>query len=438
MEVMTSLDPLSTGPVDAIGPTPVATAADTTAEGGFSRLVDEAGQALDGHDGETGDDGQDSPLGGQDLPPSTATAGHGAVPAERALLLTGDPVETAGTPPAGKAPALTAPTEAFEPDRSDGVGRRAMSLDHAATGGASAVQVQGVVGDLRWTERPTGRPEGGTTVPIDSIARAARSAKTGHPSQVAGSLPVIRGGDGDMEAALPMQAQGLGPDRSLLPGQSPVPGPSSDAPRPDAFQALVHGGGTGDGATSATVMVDQGNGHAPSPVSAPAGAPSGTPPTPPAPAPSPSANVPQWPMTSTLGQAAWADELGQRIHWFVGQNVQRAELLLHPAHLGTVEISIVMQHDHVQVSLQSHHAQVREAMEAALPRLREQFQEGGGQTTVQVDISGRDDRSGDGTGTAPRQAAPYSESDPGSEPDALRPMTSMVTNGGSGLLDRYA
>ena len=424
MVAMTALDSLRSGPTDpGIGPSPANEGPVANGEGGFSRLVDEAGQALDGA-GETSseavaEDGQDSPADGQGLPLPV----DGTVAAGRSARPSGEAGTIAGALSAGHAgPSMDGTqTRDANPTRD---GRVPTGSDPVA---------QGLVAGLPWTGQSTGRANG-PLGPLDTVGLAGRVAKTGSPSP-GGVLSLSDGLDGDVDTTGPMQAQGLRPDRGLLPGQSSVMSPSSDAPRPDAFQALVHGGLQADSAVNVTAMADPGNGHAPSLASGPAGALSGPASTPPA--PTTSQTVPQLPMTSTMGQAAWADELGQRVHWFVGQNVQRAELLLHPAHLGTVEISIVMQQDHVQVSLQSHHAQVREAMEAALPRLREQFQDGGGQTTVQVDVSGRDDRPGDEAGAAARQADPSSDPDPISDPDAPPSMTSMVTNGGSGLLDRY-
>jgi flagellar hook-length control protein FliK len=61
----------------------------------------------------------------------------------------------------------------------------------------------------------------------------------------------------------------------------------------------------------------------------------------------------------------------------VQQNISSAEIRLNPANLGPIEVRIDMTDDKVNVSLTSSHAVVREAMELALPKLREMFDANG-------------------------------------------------------------
>ncbi|GAB6067257.1 hypothetical protein JCM13664_05750 [Methylothermus subterraneus] len=74
-----------------------------------------------------------------------------------------------------------------------------------------------------------------------------------------------------------------------------------------------------------------------------------------------------------LGHPEWADELGQRLIWMHGKAVQAAELHLNPPQLGPVAVRIQMHDDQASVQFASPHAAVREAIEAALPRLKELF-----------------------------------------------------------------
>lgn len=79
-----------------------------------------------------------------------------------------------------------------------------------------------------------------------------------------------------------------------------------------------------------------------------------------------------------VGHAGWDRELGARVLWVVRDQLQHAELRLHPAHLGPLEVRLAVQPDQgVSVQFLSAHAAVRDAVEAALPRLRELFAEGG-------------------------------------------------------------
>jgi flagellar hook-length control protein FliK len=73
----------------------------------------------------------------------------------------------------------------------------------------------------------------------------------------------------------------------------------------------------------------------------------------------------------------WDQALGHRVVWMLGQDTQRAELHLNPPQLGPVAIQITVEGDKTQLSFHAHHAVVKEALEAALPRLREMIADTG-------------------------------------------------------------
>ncbi|BCX88158.1 hypothetical protein MIN45_P0526 [Methylomarinovum tepidoasis] len=72
-----------------------------------------------------------------------------------------------------------------------------------------------------------------------------------------------------------------------------------------------------------------------------------------------------------VGHPGWGDELGERLVWMADRSLQVAELRVHPRHLGPVEVRIQIQDDQTHIQFNAQHAVVREAIEAALPRLRE-------------------------------------------------------------------
>lgn len=78
-----------------------------------------------------------------------------------------------------------------------------------------------------------------------------------------------------------------------------------------------------------------------------------------------------------LGQNAWEANLGSRLQMMVGKNVQTAEIRLDPPELGSIDIKIKITNDVASVNITSAHAQVRDALETAVPRLREMFEESG-------------------------------------------------------------
>ena len=93
-------------------------------------------------------------------------------------------------------------------------------------------------------------------------------------------------------------------------------------------------------------------------------------------------------VNTPFNQGNWDQAVGERIQWMVNQQMQGAQIKLNPAHLGPMEVRIEMQNDQASIQFTSAHAAVREALEAALPRLRDMFQ-ASGVDLVDVDVSGQ-------------------------------------------------
>jgi flagellar hook-length control protein FliK len=68
---------------------------------------------------------------------------------------------------------------------------------------------------------------------------------------------------------------------------------------------------------------------------------------------------------------AWGDEFGQKIMWMATQRNQSAELHLNPPQLGPLDVVLKMNGDQATAMFSSPHAAVREAIEQAIPKLRE-------------------------------------------------------------------
>lgn len=87
-----------------------------------------------------------------------------------------------------------------------------------------------------------------------------------------------------------------------------------------------------------------------------------------------------------MNQPGWDQALGQNVLWMAKHDVHVASIKLNPPQLGPLEVRITFNHDQANVNFISHHGVVREAVEAALPRLREMFGEGG-VNLANVDVS---------------------------------------------------
>jgi len=83
----------------------------------------------------------------------------------------------------------------------------------------------------------------------------------------------------------------------------------------------------------------------------------------------------------------WGQALGQRVVFMANNQLQQAQITLNPEKLGPVQVKLHMDKDQqVHVTMTAQHSTTREAMESALPRLREMLEQSGVDLAT-VDIS---------------------------------------------------
>lgn len=82
----------------------------------------------------------------------------------------------------------------------------------------------------------------------------------------------------------------------------------------------------------------------------------------------------------------WRQELGDKLIWMHKQSMPSVELRLNPEHLGPILVKIDMSQDQATVAFTAQNLAVKEAIEAAIPKLREML---GGQqlNLVEVNVS---------------------------------------------------
>ncbi|BBI98774.1 flagellar hook-length control protein [Ferrigenium kumadai] len=114
-------------------------------------------------------------------------------------------------------------------------------------------------------------------------------------------------------------------------------------------------------------------------------------------------------IATPLGNSGWADDFSQKITWMSTQQNQVAELHLNPPDLGPLDVVLKISDSQATALFTSPHGAVREAVENALPKLREMLADNGitlGNTTVS-DQAPRDRDTqgfmGQGSGTAAQQ-----------------------------------
>jgi flagellar hook-length control protein FliK len=89
---------------------------------------------------------------------------------------------------------------------------------------------------------------------------------------------------------------------------------------------------------------------------------------------------------------AWAGDFSQKIMWLTTNDKHTAQLSLTPPQMGPIEVSVNLDKGNAMVSFVSANADTRQAIESALPRLREMFATAGielGQANVSAQSSGQ-------------------------------------------------
>ena len=82
-------------------------------------------------------------------------------------------------------------------------------------------------------------------------------------------------------------------------------------------------------------------------------------------------------ITAPFGSNGWVEEFTQKINWMSTQQNQVAELHLSPPELGPLDVVLKITGNQATVLFTSPHGAVREAVENALPKLREIFADNG-------------------------------------------------------------
>ena len=141
-------------------------------------------------------------------------------------------------------------------------------------------------------------------------------------------------------------------------------------------------------------------------------------------------------LAPSVGAAAWGQALGEKIVWMAAGSQQTATLTLNPPNMGPMQIVLNISNEQATASFFSAQPEVRQALEAAFPRLREMMAEAGiqlGQATVSADTpqqNAPDQRS-------QRTALPFPNQD-GTSMGELPLNPSSALQSGRGLVDTFA
>lgn len=130
-------------------------------------------------------------------------------------------------------------------------------------------------------------------------------------------------------------------------------------------------------------------------------------------------------VAAPVGTTGFATDFANRIVLLAQNGTHSAQLSLHPLELGPVNISIQMNGQAATLALVAHHEATREAMQLALPRLQEMFQQNGLQLA--------DAQIGNGSGYNPPSArSPAASRGRGAGRDAASSVAATTAPGSSG------
>jgi flagellar hook-length control protein FliK len=152
------------------------------------------------------------------------------------------------------------------------------------------------------------------------------------------------------------------------------------------------------------------------------------------------ASAPTDRLSARVGTSAWDDQVGQKVIWMVGGEDQSATLELNPPDLGPVQVVLNVSNDLASVTFSSPQLEVRQALENALPRLREMMSESGialGDALVNAGAEGRQGQDGQGSGgSGSGRGGNGGGGDSGVAEVTPRQRTRII--GGAGAVDTFA
>ncbi len=80
---------------------------------------------------------------------------------------------------------------------------------------------------------------------------------------------------------------------------------------------------------------------------------------------------------TTLNHPQWSDEFSQKIVWSAHEKIQNAEITISPPELGPISIKLELHGQELSASFASHTHEVRQAIEDAMPKLRNMLESTG-------------------------------------------------------------
>lgn len=143
---------------------------------------------------------------------------------------------------------------------------------------------------------------------------------------------------------------------------------------------------------------------------------------------------------SNVGSAGWNQALGTKITWMATAGMQSASLSLNPPDLGPMQVVLNVHNQQADATFITAQPEVKQALEAAMPKLREMMDQAGiqlGQANVQTGLPNQQQ----GTGSGQQQARSGASGSFGKEPEGDATLSGTISatasSSGLGLVDTF-
>ncbi|WP_317204791.1 flagellar hook-length control protein FliK, partial [Janthinobacterium sp.] len=144
-------------------------------------------------------------------------------------------------------------------------------------------------------------------------------------------------------------------------------------------------------------------------------------------------------LNGRVGSPAWDQQLGQKIVWMASGGEQSATLTLNPPDLGPLQVVLKVSNDQADVTFTSAQPEVRQALEAALPRLRDMMGEAGIQLANSSVSAGMSEQNrGAGGEARGGRGGGGDRGEHGADVAAVRGGAAPLRGGAQGMVDTFA
>ncbi|ALU89131.1 flagellar hook-length control protein [Herbaspirillum rubrisubalbicans M1] len=144
---------------------------------------------------------------------------------------------------------------------------------------------------------------------------------------------------------------------------------------------------------------------------------------------------------ANVGSAGWNQALGSKITWMASAGMQSASLSLNPPDLGPMQVVLNVHNQQADATFITAQPEVKQALEAAMPKLREMMDQAGiqlGQANVQTGMPNQQQGAGNGQPQARNSSSGNFGKDQDGDAAITGTTSASASTSGLGLVDTFA